>query len=143
MPANVQPIFPVTPVDSWITTPLTGANTAKDGTGAVSTLMTAGANGTRVDTLSLRPLGTNVASVLRIFINNGQANSTPANNSLFFEVSLPITTLTEGAAQTALFVQFDAINNPQLVLPAGYKLNLALGTAVAAGWQATAIGGNY
>lgn len=141
MAANLQPIFPLSIKDSWGT--ITAANTAKDGTGAVVSLLTAGVNGSRVDTLSIRGLGTNVASVLRIFINNGAANSTPANNSLFYEVSLPATTLSEVAALASIFVQFDGITLPQLVLAPGYKLNLTLGTAVAAGYAVTAVYGDY
>ena len=63
MPANITPIFPLTPKVSWTT--LTTANTAKDGTGTVGTCYTAGTNGARVDYLKVRALGTNVATVLR------------------------------------------------------------------------------
>lgn len=134
---------------------MNAANTAKDGTGTVGTIATANTSptgtGFRVDTIKLRALGTNVASVLRIFVNNGGANSTPANNSLLFEVSLPATTLTEIAAITDIAILFNntaylggATNaQPQLVLPPGYKLNVTLGTAVAAGWQVTCNGGEY
>lgn len=153
MAANTQPIFPVSAKASWVT--MTTANTAKDGTGTVGTLVTAVAaptgTGFRVDTIKLRPLGTNVASVLRIFINNGSANSTPANNSLMFEVSLPATTLTEVAALSDIAIVFNTASyasgvtnsQPQLVLPPGYKLNLTVGTTVAAGWQVTVVGGEY
>lgn len=141
MPANLQPIFPLTPNTSWGT--VQAANTAMDGTGTVVTVFTAGANGARLDAIKVRALGTNVASVLRLWINNGGANSTPSNNSLFYEVSLPATTLTQVASTTDISLQFDTINLPQVVLPTGYKVNVTIGTAVAAGWHVTAFGGSY
>jgi hypothetical protein len=141
MAANVQPIFPAVPNISWGT--ISAANTAKDGSGTVVTVFTAGTNGARVDSLKVRPLGTNVATVLRIFVNNGGVNSTPANNTLFHEVTVPAATLSEVAALTDIFVLFDGVSLPQLVLEANHKLNITIGTAVAAGLQVTAVGGDY
>lgn len=141
MSANVQPIFPIAPAASWGT--VAAANTAKDGTGTVVTIFTAGVNGSRVDSVKIRALGTNVATVMRFFINNGSPNSTPTNNSLFYEVTCPATTLSEVASLADISLIFDGVNLPQIVLPAGYKINVALGTAVAAGLNVTAIGGAY
>ena len=90
------------------------ANTAKDGTGTVTTVATgnnAGNNaGNFVQKLIARPLGTNIATVLRVFINNGGVNTTAANNSLIAELTLPATTLSEVAAQ------------PDYVLPLNFAL---------------------
>ena len=141
MAANTSPIFPLTPVASWGT--ISAANTAKDGSGTVVTIFTAGANGARVDTVKIRALGTNVATVMRFFINNGSPNSTPTNNSLFYEVTCPATTLSEVASLADISLIFDGVDLPQIVLPAGYKINVSLGTAVAAGLNVTAIGGAY
>lgn len=143
--ANVQPIFPKKPNISWAT--MSAANTAKDGTGTVVTLFTAdSAEPSQISCLKIKPLGTNVATVLRLFINNGQPNSSPANNSFIKEILLPTTTLTETdvmKAESNSIINFNGIDHEQLVLPAGYKLNAVLGTAVAAGYQFTAIGGDY
>lgn len=152
MPANTAPIFPITPKSSWAA--ITAANTAKDGSGTVVTVATAvvGGNGARLDSIRVRPLGTNAAAtVLRLFLNNGSANSTPTNNSLILEVSLPVTTLSETSAQADIVIVFNdslyaaGVTNafPQIVLPAGYKINVTLGTAVAAGWQISAFYGEY
>lgn len=87
-----------------------------------------------------------MATVLRLFINNGAANSSPANNSLFKEITLPATTLSEAAAmmsESVSTIKFDGIDNELLTIPAGYKINAVLGTAVAAGYQLTMIGGDY
>lgn len=135
MPANTSPIFPLTPNISWAT--VTTANTAKDGTGAVVTVFTAGANGSRVDYLKVRALGTNVATVLRVFVNNGGANTTAANNSLILDQTIAATTNSETAQLVDNIIQLD------LSLPAGYKINVAIGTTVSAGLQVTGVGGDY
>lgn len=135
MASNITPIFPLTPKLSWAT--ITAANTAKDGTGTVNTVVTAGANGAFVEDIRAKPLGTNVASVLRIFLNNGSTNATPGNNALWYEISLPISTLTEVASMNDIVIP---INRE---IPSGYKLNAVIGTAVAAGWTVTGASGDY
>jgi hypothetical protein len=137
MPANTQPIFSAKGAMQWNSAILFAANTAKDGIGSVTSPFTATLNGNFVQRLIARPLGTNVATVLRVFINNGLVNSTAANNSLIAELTLPATTLSEVAAQP------DYILPLNFVMPAGYKLNCTLGTAVAAGYAVTVIGGEY
>ncbi len=141
MPANTQPIFSTLGSIQWGAAALTAANTAKDGTGVVTTIATGnnvGNNaGNFLQKLVARTLGTNVATVLRVFINNGGVNTTAANNSLIAELTLPASTLTEISAQPDLVLPLN------FVLPAGYKLNVTLGTAVAAGYQVSVIGGQY
>ena len=135
MAANTQPIFPKVPkVQSG--TVLT-ANTAKDGTGTVVSVFTAGLDGSRVDTIKVRSLGTNVATVLRIFINNGLVNTTAANNSLYMERTIAATTVSE----TAELVDVEILLN--ISLPPSYVLNITIGTTIAAGLQVTAVGGDY
>lgn len=137
MAVNTQPIFSAKGDIQWPPTPLSTANTAKDGTGTVATVFTAGADGAYVHKLAARALGTNVATVLRVFINNGAVNSTAANNSLVAELALPATTLSEVAAQPPYELPLN------MALPAGYRLLCTLGTAVAAGYDLTAFGGSY
>ncbi len=125
---------------------IAAANTAKDGTGTVVTLMTAGAEGSKVDKITVRPLGTNVATVLRFFINNGSTNATAANNTLIHEVTLPATTVSEVAALTGYDITVPGDDGKYVVpipyLPAGYKINMTLGTAISAGVQVTAFAGD-
>lgn len=134
--ANTSPIFPLTP-NIPITTPLTTANTAKDGTGTVVTLFTAGASGSFIEDIRILAKGTNVASVFRVFLNNGGANSTAANNALWYEVTLAATTLSEVAALNPVII---TINK---AIPAGYTLIATIGTTIAAGVMATCTGGDY
>jgi hypothetical protein len=141
MPANTSPIFSAKGSMQWNPAVLNAANTAKDGTGTVATVFTGNtagnAAGNFVQRLLARPLGTNVATVLRVFANNGSTNSTAANNSLIAELTLPATTLSEVAALP------DYVLPLNYVVPAGYKINCTIGTAVAAGFALTVIGGEY
>ena len=137
MAVNTSPIFSKRGLISWAVGFLTAANTAKDGTGTVSTVMTAPADGAFVQRLVARAAGTNVATVLRIFINNGLTNATAGNNILIAEMTLPATTLSEVAALAPYEMPLN------FVLPAGYKINCTIGTAVAAGYALSVIGGDY
>lgn len=137
MAINTSPIFSKKGDIQWASPALTAANTAKDGTGTVASVFTAGADGAYVQRLIARPLGTNVATVLRVFVNNGASNVTAANNSLVAEMTLPATTLSEVAS----LPPFELALN--FALPAGYKINCTIGTTVAAGFALTVLGGSY
>lgn len=135
MAANTAPIFTLVPAVGWSS--LTAANNVYDGTGTVGTIETVGVEGGYIGFIKLKPLGTNVTTVARFFINNGSTNATAANNCLFAEVTLPATTTSAVAALTELLVPVN------FALPNGYKINWCLGTAVAAGWMAMAVSGDY
>ena len=137
MAANTTPIFSRVGRINW-TNGITAANTAKDGTGTVDTVFTADATeGSYIERLIVLPRGTNVVSVLRVFVNNGSTNATAANNCLIAELTLPATTNSEIAAISGLVVPLN------MSLPAGYKINVTIGTAVAGGYAVTGIGGDY
>lgn len=137
MPANNNPIFSKKGAVQWATAPLLAANTAKDGTGTVATVFTAGVEGNFLHKLIARPLGTNVATVLRVFINNGLTNATAANNNLIAEMTLPATTVSEVAAQPSFELPLN------FILPATFVIFCTIGTAVVAGHDLTIIGGEY
>lgn len=138
MAANTSPIYPRQPQIEWGASALASANTAKDGTGTVLTVFTADANeGSYADKIIFRPAGTNIQTVARLFLNNGSTNATAANNILIKEFTLPAITLSETFSQQDF--EF-ALNLP---IPPGYKLNVVLGTAVAAGYYVSVVGGIY
>ncbi len=137
MAANTSPIFCDSPRSSGITTG-TSANTAVDGTGTVATAFTAGADGSKIDEIRLSHLGTNIATVLRIFVNNGATNATAGNNWLIYETTMAANTLSQTAASVQQVIPFS-----NLVLPAGYKINATVGTAIASGIMVVAKGGDY
>lgn len=137
MAANTNPIFVKEGNISWGT--ITTANTAKDGTGTVVTVFTAHATeNSLLRSVIFRPLGTNVATVARIFLNNGSTNATPANNTLIGEITLAATTLSETGA-----INHYEWNANNLLMPPGYKINITIGTTVSAGYGVTGVGGNY
>lgn len=137
MAANTSPIFLKQPQVQYASTG-TSANTLFDGTGSVVTVFTADAtNGSKVETVTLQNLGTNVGTVVRFFINNGSANSVAANNALIQEISWA----TNAASQTV--GTNPVVWNANLVLKPGYKLNCTIGTAIASGIMVTATGGDY
>jgi len=145
MAANTAPIYSIQgdqSVNDGTTMPSTFTTAAADYTGATAThnklVFTADAtNGGFIQRLRFKAIGTNTASVARIFINNGSANTTASNNAFYGEVSLPGTT----AIATAATVEIDYPMN--FALKAGFTIYVGLGTTVAAGWVCTAIGGQY
>jgi hypothetical protein len=139
MPANLNPIFTRLGDIQWNTTPILAANTTTDLTSGTSYLVFTAdtTNGGYVQKLRFRSLGTNVATVARIWINNGLTVATAANNILFDEISLAISTVSQ---TSALAVYELPINT---AIPPGYKLYITLGTAVAAGYTCATIGGKY
>ena len=136
MAANDKPIFPLVPRVSWAA--ITAANTTTNGTGTVVTVFTAGAEGARVDSIVCKALGTNVATVLRLLLNNGSANTTAANNTLIAEVALPATD-----ASNVNVISGEIVLQINRSIDADFRVYAVLGTAVASGWQLTAFGGNY
>lgn len=145
MAANTAPIFTAVPDVQWgaadgnggTAGPLKTANTAVDGTGTVLTVFTAAGNGSYVSKLRVRAAGTNVATVLRVFINNGSTNATIANNTFWDELSLPATTANAAGALPTFEIPLG------FALPNGYKINVTIGTTVAAGVCVTVVGGDY
>lgn len=94
-------------------------------------------NGGYVYKLRFQAKGTNVASVARIYINNGSTNATATNNSFYGQISLPATTATNTAATVEIDYPIGIALNP------GFRIYVGLGTTVAAGWVCTAVGGKY
>jgi len=97
-------------------------------------------NGGIIKSLRFKAKGTNIASVARIYINNGSANTTAANNSFFGEMSLPATTAINTAATIDLDYNFP---NNGTALDPGFCIYVGVATTVAAGWVVTPIGGKY
>lgn len=112
-------------VASGLTTPATG------------TILADPINGCRIEKLVFQPLGTNVATVARAFLNNGQTNTTAANNTYIDDVTLAASTLSEVAAMTSTEMVLN------IVVPPFHKINVTLGTAVAAGYAVYAVAGGY
>ena len=128
MAANTNPIFPLSPRCAGTT--LASAATEKDGSTATS-LLAAGENGTRLDKIVAKPIGTNVATVLRVFACG------TGMNTIIREQSIAASTASEEEALAEYVLTFDES------IPFGATLKVALGTEVAGGIQVTAFGGDY
>lgn len=145
MPGNADPIFSrVGDVTTNATTGMAQAITAAandfTGAGANNVLVwTADAtNGGYIQRLRLKAAGTNVASAIRFFINNGSSNTTATNNSFWGELPLPST-----SASTTAMTGPDIDYVLGFALPAGFRIYAGLATAVAAGWFVTPVAGKY
>lgn len=132
MAANTSPIF-VGTVHVENSTTGVNANTALDGTGTVTAVFTAGTNGSRVENVYLSHLGTNVATVVRFFVDRTGA----AGYRLIHEETMAANTLSQTAASVPV------VWNAQLLMPAGAKLGVTIGTAIASGIMVQAVGGDY
>lgn len=136
MAANTIPIFLMTPKSAGVTTGV-NANTAFDGTGTVTTVFTAGTDGSKIEDVFLTHMGTNVQTAVRFFINNGSTNATAANNWLIHEETMEASTASQAVKSVALTWRAN------LLLPSGYKINVTIGTAIASGIMVAVQGGNY
>lgn len=144
MAANTAPIFTLTPDLSANGTTGMGSAliaAANDVTGVNANnqlVFTAGADGSYVRRLQFKPLGTNVQTVARVFLNNGSDPTVAANNRFLDDILLPATTLSATAPigpMQAMTLEF--------AIPAGWRLYAGIATAVAAGWVVTPIAGDY
>jgi len=139
MPAGTNPIFVNRPRVGMSNT-ITAANITKTlSTGTLNPVLFESntVNGSYIDHIRAKPLGTNVTSVARFFLNNGGITTQANNNSMIAEVTLSPTTATQNAAQPNLIIPI------KLALPPAWNVHVTLGTAVAAGWTFTAFGGDY
>ena len=107
---------------------LTTGNPVTDGSPSSgrALIFTAGANGSYLPFLRVKPLGNNVASVLRVFLNNASDPGVPGNNALIYELALPQSTL----SQTAPMGHYEV---PVGVVPPLQRIYVFLGTTVVAG----------
>lgn len=145
MPANTAPIYSIAGHTESVASNNTGlivgptANTALDGTGTLYKLFTAGTNGSYIQKVRFRPVGSPAATVCRIFISS--STTTNATNTwLYDEITLSSVTLSQTAATSVLEIPMN------FALPAGYLLYVTFGTSTGAagtGYSVVAIAGDY
>lgn len=128
--ANVDPIFAGTVKNKGAT--LATADTSMTSPNANgANICTAGASGCTIEKVTIKALGTNIATVVRFFVYDG------TNYFLVDEITLAATT----ASAVAATQKYEACHG--LRLAATYQLWVALGTTVAAGWRFMAFSGDY
>ena len=116
MAANTTPIFTLTP--EVVTAEIAAANTARDGSGTLVTLVTAGTDGTRVERIKFSSAQASPAAnslmVCRVFVTD----TAGANPRLIEEVLLSVITASNtvvGSAATITFVGGLILKSGQLV----------------------------
>lgn len=90
---------------------LSAANTLRDGTGTIVTVLTAGTSGSRVDDIVITATGTTTAGMVRLFLHDG------TNARLLREV--PVTAITPSGTVQAFTA---SLPNLALVLAPGWSL---------------------
>jgi hypothetical protein len=145
MPINTTPIFIASPHVQWAYVSESNASAAANnfGTGVLGTdiqlVFSASYSGSRVDSITIHPLGTNVQTNISFFINNGQNNAVSTNNAAFYDVTMNATTISAVSALPRTELQFpNGIN-----IASGSRILVSIGTTVATGFSVIAYGGDY
>lgn len=143
MAGNVDPIYSrigdtSTNGSTGMPTHVITATGDYSGVGANHVLLhTAGSNGSFVRGIRCTAEGTNVATVLRVYLNNGSTNGTATNNALIGQQTLPATTATNTAATVEIYYPLN------LPIGAGFRIYAGVATTVAAGWMCVVDAGQY
>jgi len=119
------PVFANTPVIG--SAAISTANTNRDGTGTIGSVLTGSANGTKVNEIRIKATGTTTAGMVRLYIYNG------TTNFLFLEQAIAAVTPSASVKTEEYTLTFD-----NLVLPATYQLRAS--THNAEGFNVLAIG---
>ena len=114
MAANTQPVFGLTPnVNAKNTSTTSNANLTgnalSNGTG---TIITAGANGTKINEVSVVATGTSLVGTVNLFLVDGSANWW-----LLDQVAISAQTLTTGTVQIPWSKVYD------IIIPSGWTVN--------------------
>lgn len=129
MAANTDPIFGLVPVSP--VSVVSAANTGRDGSGTLVSLVTGDTDGTRVEGVQIKATGETTAGMVRFFIYDG------SNNRFFDEVV--VSAITPGDAVKS-FGWFWVPPVP-LVLPLNYVLKAS--THNEETFHLTAIGADF
>jgi hypothetical protein len=108
----LSPQYASTPINGAVN--ISTANSLRDGTGTLGTLITAGTNGTRVDDIYITATGTTTAGMVRMFLSNGTTN--------YLIQELIVSAVTASATVPAWS---QPINNKGLILQSGWSLKFS------------------
>jgi hypothetical protein len=145
MPANTSPIYSIVGATDSVASNNSGlvvgptANTALDGTGTLYKAFTAGTNGSYVQKIRFRPVGSPAATVCRVFISSSTTTSASAT-WLYDEITLPAVTLSQTAASSVFELPLNFALDPS------YLLYVTFGTSTGAsgtGYSIVTIAGDY
>jgi hypothetical protein len=145
MPANTSPIYSIVGATDSVAANNSGlvvgptANTALDGSGTLYKAFTAGANGSYIQKIRFRPVGSPAATVARVFISTSTTTSA-TNTWLYDEITLPAVTLSQTAASSVFELPLNFAIDPN------YLLYVTFGTSTGAagtGYSVVTIAGDY
>ena len=146
MPANTSPIYSITgAVDSVASNNsglVVGSTADTNQSGAATNIykvFTAGANGSYVQKIRFRPVGSPAATVARVFISSSTTTSA-TNTWLYDEITLPAVTVSQTAASSVFELPLN------FALDANYLLYVTFGTSTGSsgtGYSVVVIGGDY
>jgi hypothetical protein len=145
MPANTSPIYSIVGATDSVASNNTGlvvgptANTAQDGSGTLVKAFTAGTNGSYVQKIRFRPVGSPAATVCRVFISSSSTTSATAT-WLFDEITLPAVTVSQTAASSVFELPLNIALDPS------YLLYVTFGTSTGSagtGYSVVTIAGDY
>lgn len=97
---------------------LSAANTARDGTGTIVTVLTAGAAGSRIDDLTITAQGTTTAGMIRFFLHDG------TNARLLKELSV-----SAGVPSGTVPAFTTSLSNLAWCIPSGWSLRASTNNA--------------
>lgn len=106
------------------------ANTSRDGTGTVATVVSPGDNGSRIEEILVQATGTTTAGMVRLYLTDG------VTTRLFAEI--PVTAITPSATVAAFTASRKFTN---LVLP--FDMSILASTEKAETFNVFAFGGSF
>lgn len=122
---------------NYAATPLVGvaaistANTNRDGTGTLATVVTAGSSGSRIDGVVVQASGITTAGMVRLYLHDG------STARLWHEV--PVTAITPSASVAAF--RSEMILDQPVILANGWSLRASTHNAEA--FNVAAFGGSF
>jgi hypothetical protein len=123
--------FANTPVVSAVV--ISTANTAMDGSGTVGTVITAGANGTRIDRIRVQATTTTTAGRVRLFLYDG------SNSFALEECAIAAATVSATVSGSVVELTFGDVR--PLALPSGWSIRAS--THNANTFSVTAYGADF
>jgi hypothetical protein len=145
MAANTAPIYSIAGDVNSVAAVNTGlvvgptANTAQDGSGTLYKAFTAGTNGSYIQKMRFRPVGSPAATVCRVFISSSTSTSSTVT-WLYDEITLPAVTVSQTAASSVFELPMN------FALNASYLLYVTFGTSTGStgtGYSIVTVAGDY
>jgi hypothetical protein len=134
MAVNIDPITPGAVVVGLVQA--VTANTNRDGTGTVATLVSGGADGKRIDRITITGTGTTTAGVIRIYLYDG------TNTRLIKEIL--VTAITPSTSIEVYYNDwYRADGKALLYLPPDANYAIKVSTHIGETFNVVAYGGSY